>query len=428
MPDVLQSIESGSEIENFYQLFMAMGPQAEAALPKLESLLADKDHLFGAVLTLKRMNPGWLDALPVETRERTASALYEAILVLAGAERAWIGVSLLAQMGEISAPYVLKLLRSDVADHRRLGIGIASEVKFSNEEILAELLKLVREEENGSVRSAAIDSVRTFGDPSHEAREALLSILTNPPPFDPRERIGAKADAFNEWRKFADHAARSLSRFGPTIIDELLPSLSPLDAPQRVPAIGAIIGIGAPAAPRLIELIADDDRSVAISAGVALYRIGPAAVPLLAKAVSTGGEQVICHAANALWWIGPSARTALPALLEVAGSDKYSDLSRVAAVRTALKVDLAEARKSEAIREIVPVLVRVLEKEGFQQQGWAAEAARSIGPPARNALPILRKRLESPHLEPDANGFSAANVQREARAAIAAIEAGAADD
>jgi HEAT repeat protein len=227
----------------------------------------------------------------------------------------------------------------------------------------------------------------------------------------------------------ADAAAESLARYGPSVIDDLVPLLSPLDAPTRRPAITTLACLGTSAVPRLIELLAHEDRSVAVSASVALNRMRRTAVPALAEAVSTGNEQVVEHAADALGSIGPVAKTALPILLEAAGSERRSDLSRLATARAALKVDASASRKSAAIPSIVPMLIRIFEKGTVEHQRSAAELLGEIGAPAQTALPALRKRLLLPDKSADAGVLIPAyEVQQKAKEAIVAIEADLAAD
>ncbi|MBX9843475.1 MAG: hypothetical protein K2Z80_16875 [Xanthobacteraceae bacterium] len=165
---------------------------------------------------------------------------------------------------------------------------------------------------------------------------------------------------------------------------------------------------------------------MAISASVALNRIGGPAIPALTRAVSSGSDRVVVHAANALWWMGPGGNPALPALLEVVGSEKHSDASRVAAARTALKIDAAACRESPVMLSGIPMLIRVLEHGSFLHQGWAAETLGGIGPAARDALPMLRKRLKLPSEDVDTGRLVRDYVRREAEAAISAIESGSA--
>ncbi|MEX0676022.1 MAG: HEAT repeat domain-containing protein, partial [Pirellulales bacterium] len=251
-------------------------------------------------------------------------------------------------------------------------------------------------------------------------------------------------------------AARLLGKFGPSIIDDLIPLLhghwwpranqfSPppqvlvegqrydvrrlpahqfSPSPQAMAANIALQSIGARAVPRLIELLAHEDRFVATSASTALERIRPPAVPALSQAVSSRNDQVINYAANALGRLGRGAKAALPTLLEVAASEEHSHLSRVAAAGAALRIDASTSRESKAIQATIPLLIRLLEHGSFADQGRAAEILQGIGPPARDALPALRERLKTPPPDDGNADISArAAVARAAKAAIAAIEA-----
>ena len=139
-------------------------------------------------------------------------------------------------------------------------------------------------------------------------------------------------------------------------------------------------------------------------------------------------EQVIVRATSALWWSGAGAKEAVPALLEVAGSEDRSDIERLAAARAALKIDGGGVRNTKAVLSTIPVLIRTLEQGRFQHQGWAAETLGGIGPAARDALPMLRKRLVLPGKDVDTGGFVSEYVRLEAKRAISAIEAGLPDD
>ena len=421
MPDVLQSIESGNGIDRFLGLFAALGPQAEAALPKLEAALADKQQVFGAVITIDRIQPGAFAKLSRQSRERAAENLYEAAIDPEFVELSGFPMQLLSGMEDVATPYILKLLRSDQPEIRRRAASSLRAPGFASQEITAELVKLSQDDAHPAVRSAAATALGRFGEPSQEGRAALLAIIKRPPPLDTPDNELEQMTPRKQWSETADRAARSLARFGPSVIDDLLPLLTPMEAPQRLPAITVLQSIGASAVPRLIELLGHEDPAVAISASVALNRIHSPAVPALAKAVATGNDQVVEHAASALWSIGPGAKSALPALLEVAGSEEKSDVSRMAAARAALKID-PHSRDAGEVLSAVPVLIRILEKGSFKHQGWAAETAGAIGAKARDALPALRQRLELPAENADTGGLVPGYVQQQAKAAIAAIE------
>ena len=224
-------------------------------------------------------------------------------------------------------------------------------------------------------------------------------------------------------RTAAENAARSLARFGPEIIDDVIPLLSNVNAPERLAAINTLLSLGEPAAPRLIELLGHDDRTVAMSAAVALDRIKGTAIPELTVAVHRGNEQVTRYAAGALSSIGPVAGSALPTLLDVAGSDDRSDRSRLAAAYAALKIDPAESRRSKVILSTIPALVRVLECGDLEDRELGAEVAGDIGPPAQAALPALRTVANlRDHRDPES--LRVAHVRELAKKAISAIETG----
>jgi ankyrin repeat protein/HEAT repeat protein len=388
MPDVLASIDAGTGIERLYDLFSAMGPGAEAALPKLEQALADKQLVLIAINSMQHIRPGYFSSLSLETRQVAAGALYEGLRDLQLGALTRYYVRALAATGDAAPPYVLMLLRSNDLQHRAHGERIVIAIQ-PGEEIIDELLKIFRDKDKPD-RFVAGNLLVDLQHSQEEVRTELLKIVKQPPPFEGRDLTEAQRKVDGEWSKNAERAAFSLAKFGPGIIDELIPLLTPLEAPRRSAAMTAIIEIGGPAVPRLIELLSHEDLAIAISASVSLNRIGQPAVLALAQAVGRPNDQVTAQAASALWRIGV-APEAVPALLEVTGSTERSDIARLAAVHTALHIDPINSRQSEAVLSAIPMLIRFLDGADFQHRGWAAEALRDIGPAAREALPTLRK-------------------------------------
>jgi ankyrin repeat protein/HEAT repeat protein len=421
MSEVLRSIEVGTPIEHFYDLFAALGDKAAAALPLIYAQLGNKDHVFIAVITIDRIKPGAFAELPEATKKPAAETLVESIINAEPGMMTSYGNDVLAHIGQPAAPSLLRLLRHPNSEHRRRAVGALYRAKFSDDQITAELLKLLRDDDL-HVRAAAARALGLFGEPTADVRAALLASLKNPPAYDYFDIEQKNAKEFHDWKVVAEQAASSLGRFGPEVIDDLLPLLTPLDRPARLPALAALVSLGARGVPRLIELMAHEDKSVAVSASVALNRIGAPAAPALAETIRTGNEQVVDHAASALWWMSGAGKAALPTLHEVAGDAERSDLTRALAARAALKVDPAGSPKSDAILTAIPALIRVLESGRFKHRGFAAEALRGIGPPAKDARPALRRQLELPGPGVDTNGYDPTFVQREAQQAIAAIE------
>jgi HEAT repeat protein len=180
-------------------------------------------------------------------------------------------------------------------------------------------------------------------------------------------------------------AARSLQRFEPGVIEDLIPLISSKNEYQRIYATVALESLSQKSIPRLIELLGHHDEKVATAAtvglrGMSFRGIHSDAVPALAEAIRTGNDQVIRQAASALWWIGPGAKQVLPILYDQIARGERSDASRLAITRAAVKIDPEAARESKEILSIIPLLIRMLETGDFEQQGWAAETLADIGP------------------------------------------------
>lgn len=274
VPDLVQALDAGQPVEQLSKLLVALGPEAEAAVPKVEALLNDKGQVFAAALTLDRMKPGALDALPQEQKERTATTLYESIVdPETHREMAGWHLSVLVRLGEVSVPHILKLLKSTDPEYRRMAVESLYGAPFASEKITDELIELSQDSSHTSARQAAAQALGRFGEATPEVRAALLAILKSPPQQRARKADGLPTKEWQEWLQAADSAARSLVRFGPDIIDDLQPLLSPLEAPSRKAAIAAMSSLGPDAIPRLTELSAHEDKAVAIAAQIALGSI-----------------------------------------------------------------------------------------------------------------------------------------------------------
>ncbi len=400
IPEVLKSIESGRGVDNFSFLLGALGPDAEVALPLLTAQLSNKQQVYSTVKAIYMIKPGAFAVLPEATKQQAAESLYQAIIADdQGLATSYIVI--LSQIGEPAAPAMLRLLKHPSIQVRHNTAEQLRSASFFDKSIESQLLTLAQTDENLAVREAAIVALGYFTQPERDARIALLNFITTPPPLvagdDPKQY-----QEMQKWRHAANHAGHTLARFGMVIIDDLLPFLTPIDAPHRMSAIEALGSLGVEAIPRLAELQLDNDRAIAIAADIALERVWLNAVGLMP---------------------GPTAKDALPTLHAVAGSEKLKDETRLAAAFFALRIDPAQSRKSHGILSITPVLTRMLENGSFRHQGWAANIARDLGPAARDALSALRRRLDAPLPTANTNGFRPDHVKQQIQAAIVAIEA-----
>jgi len=192
---------------------------------------------------------------------------------------------------------------------------------------------------------------------------------------------------------------------------------------DREHAVGALGGIGEPAAPTLIALLRDEDGIRRVEAAKALGEIRPVnseTVDALAQAVHRGGGR---PAAIALGRIGAEARAAVPALSKAAMARPGPDLFCAKAVWDITKdVNLS-----------VPCIVNVLQ-HGYVEPDWgsvgppdsedepdtykpvntrriqAAALLGDIGPGATAALPALRGALEDP--DPSVVSAARAAIER----------------
>ena len=198
--------------------------------------------------------------------------------------------------------------------------------------------------------------------------------------------------------------------------------------------------------PALIKRLWDDMPSVRSAAAEALGRIGPdakQAVPALIAALSDDEQEDALHsaAAEALGLIGPAAKAAVPILKKrLEHPDPYvrvcaalalwkidKDKSGAAVVTAGLndrnfrtRVVAAEAAwHLDKNARAVPLLLEVLREAPFADPSdsgnmkyMAARALGRIGPPAKEAAPVLRELLQ------DEDPF----VRMTAAAALKAIE------
>jgi HEAT repeat protein len=421
MPDALHRLDQGGDIEPILTVLAAIGPEAEPALPKLESLLASRQYGRSAFMTMEGLKPGCFQQLPRETREHAANVLFSAIT--GSRDDPMLtdhSIRTLVRMGDCGAECILKLLESNDPHLRRIAADVVKSAEYSHASITTKLVSLATADQDRSVRLESLRSLGKYGETRIEVKHALLAQFQHPPVLN-RGSPEPEQRAMRAWQETAEAAAYSLRRFGPGIIDDLLPMLTPLENPRRKAAITALAGLGGEAVPRLVAMLSDNDRAVAISASIALERIGSPAAPALIDALDAGDDRQIGAVAGILARVKPRTGSVSLKLLAVAADDQRSDVTRITAGYAALNID-ARNRDAKEVIAIVPVIVRVLEKGSFREQGLAAETAGMIGPAATEALPMLRQRMQLPDENVNTEGIVRDYVRQRARQAISAIE------
>ena len=151
------------------------------------------------------------------------------------------------------------------------------------------------------------------------------------------------------------------------------------------------IGEGAaPAVPALIEAMEDERPDVRREVLFTLGSIGPqakAAVAVARKALADPDQSVRYSAVWALGRIGPDASVALPDL-EKDVCDTNDPYFGSVCAWAMIRID---AKNEKLIKQALPVLIKALENEKAFVRSEAASTLGLIGPPAKEALPALKK-------------------------------------
>ncbi len=387
MPEVIQALDTpGERYWPLFDVLAKLGPEAEAALPQLAALLPDKRYVVASRLTIDRIKPGRFAQLPAAIREQAEAALYEAVTDPNSRQEAGYFAYLLSE------PSKLKLLRSREPELRAIAVGVISGSDWRSEKIEAELIKiLLANDEKTSLRARAVRALGRSNKLSAAAQAALLLVVKASPPFGKGGQYGSRNTRLQTLSKTA---GRALGTAGPSVIDDLLPLLSPLDNHLRPGAMEALYQLGSAGVPRLIELLAHQDEAIAISASIALRRLGRPALPALTKALESENEQVIEQALLAIGQFGRHGKQALPAILTIIRSENQSDSIRITAARAALQVDPNDGRSKEAITKALPAFIRIFAGQDGRRQLFAADALRQLGSEGEPALPALLAFLE----------------------------------
>jgi HEAT repeat protein len=304
-----------------------------------------------------------------------AALVAAALLVLPGRAQAP------AYLGKPLAVWVRDLDSKDPG-RRREAVFALGKMAADAGDHLAKVLKLMRQDEEGSVRDAAALAVGEIA----RANDHLL------------KRIGV----VEELAKVLAKDARPLVRRSAAI------------------ALGQLGDQARAARPALEKALVDLSAEVRQNAAWALGKVGPEAVPALRKALHDKDHLVLRDAASAVGRFRPEGRAAIPELLPLclhpdvevrkATLGALVDLVTAqdkAALEPLLKAladtDL-EARRNAALamgniggaeaKAAVPVLVEALLQKGDTNiQNQAAAALLNIGPAARAALDPLRRAL-----------------------------------
>ena len=148
----------------------------------------------------------------------------------------------------------------------------------------------------------------------------------------------------------------------------------------------------------LIEKLTDNDFQLHHDAADAIVKIGSPAVPALIEALKDENRQVRWRAASALGEIGPEASPAVPSLIDTL-QDEDGYVRRIAAY--------ALGKIGSAAVTAVPQLTGALQAQDRNLRLVATYALGKIGPEASSAVPKLVEALRDLHAEVRLNAATA---------------------
>lgn len=211
---------------------------------------------------------------------------------------------------------------------------------------------------------------------------------------DAKDAIPILIKAMLEEKEFWDRKeiALALSQMGvdviPAIFSALKDKVIPGNEPVGSDVIEILTKIGHPAVPYLIEGLKNQNDRIRVVAALSLGRIKPVvkeSIPVLIGTLNDKSNYVKISAINALGAMGPDAKEVVPTLIETL-NDKDSSV-RISAINA-----LGEMGPDD--KEAVPVLIKFLENKNENIRESTAEALGKIGPDAGESVPKLKKKLK----------------------------------
>jgi HEAT repeat protein len=349
-----------------------MGPAAESAVPELQSLLSgDKPlvraHAAEALGEIGAAAAPAVGALIAALRDKDPTLRGEAVKALG-----LIGPA----ANEAVRPLIGALKEGDpkivpLAAHALARIGA---------DAVPELIALIKDPRMGRWGVAIL---RELGESAAPAVDQLVAALH-----------GADEEMARDIMLTLGHIGPQAKSATPELIKVLRDEQSKL----RVPAAFALGNMLArDAIPDLRKLIQDKDEETQLPlvAAGALVLIDSEnkesvnlALPKLIAALDDKSEMVRREAAAALRQIGPAASSAAPALARSLRDEKSSVAAEFLWTLTALG--------PEGVTQALPNILEMLSSRDPHVRCTACYAAGSIGPAAREAIPILEKNLQEP--------------------------------
>jgi HEAT repeat protein len=382
------------------RILNAIAEAGPAAVPGLIEALKNDKTAYWACIVLRDIGPAAKDAAPAlaeKLKDPRPEIRREAALALGAMNEAAIPVlpqiaaALDDKDARTAATFIMgRLGKIPAGAEAKIRANAASDDKFLSTISLWTLAR-VHPEDKELRRQATEQIFERLQDQDPFVRVAAARALAALPPA-PEITI----PIFEKMLKNADsatiqHAMDALASLGAPAVPKLVEIMKQhKDLRIQVAYILGQIGPAAAAATdALAQQVADDDFNVSTEAVLALAKIGPAAGSAV-PALMTALQKPNCSNAHAIIYalgkIGPKAAVAEPILLkDMNGKDASL------AVVSAWAYTQIQPRTAKIAATVVPVLAAGLSDSLPETRKAAAEALGELGPMAREAIPALQK-------------------------------------
>ncbi len=256
--------------------------------------------------------------------------------------------------------------------------------------VVPALLAQLREASDEGFRQELVWVLGQFGSGGAQAIPALSELL-----------------AIGQWR-IAGRAQRALSRIGPAAVPalaRLLDATDPMLREQGAIGLGVIGRPAAGTAPRLVELLIDDNYEVRGSVARALVQIGAAAVPALSRALASKSAERRFRAIEVLAKMGIKGRGGTEALVPLLRDPLKK-------IRGAAANCLGRIGGQKAIEVLFGLLA-----SPDEVVRWNAQSG--LRPVGKTAVPVFARALKDPRKE--VRRAAARNLASLGRSALPAL-------
>jgi HEAT repeat protein len=394
---LLEDSDPGVQVR-ILQTISEAGP---VAMPGLLKALQNEKAAYWACLVLRDMGPAGKAAVPAlaeKLKDPRPEVRREAALALGAMESA--AVSALPQIGAvIDDEHARAAATFALGQIGQIPAGVEAKIRSnadSDDKFLSTVshwtLARAHPTDKELMRGAVERLVGRITDEDPYVRVAAARALAALPPA-PEITVPIFERALqNADETTAHYALDALASLGAPAVPRLIEVLKHKKLRSQASYILGEIGPAAAAATEsLAKLVNDDDVQVATEAIIALSKIGPGAegaVPALLAALQSDESPNRSAIIYALGKIGPAAVAAEPKLLELM---KGKDTSL--AIESAWAIMQLHPQSADSAGKALPVLTAGLRDPLPESRQAAANLLGSVGPLAKNAIPALQAAL-----------------------------------